>query len=148
MERSLTEFAAVMLRIYIPLSQIAGLDYAEAYPAIAWLCWVPNLLVAQLLVRSARGRADFLSVQPAIADVQFLLNEWFDDLGEDEPVISREVGIVLASADFSQEVTTTSCGSTSSTAPTFAASGYRRTVMRAACFSMSSRSSPYLRRLS
>ena len=35
------------------------------------------------------------------------LDEWFDHLDEDEPVISREVGIVLASADFSQEVTTT-----------------------------------------
>ena len=35
------------------------------------------------------------------------LNEWFDDVDEGEPVISREVGIVLASADFSQEVTTT-----------------------------------------
>ena len=35
------------------------------------------------------------------------LNEWFDDVDEGEPVISREVGIVLVSADFSQEVTTT-----------------------------------------
>jgi hypothetical protein len=35
------------------------------------------------------------------------LLEWLDDLDEDEPVISREVGIVLASADFSQEITTT-----------------------------------------
>jgi Predicted membrane protein (DUF2306) len=52
-------FAAVMLRIYIPLSQIAGFDYAASYAGIAWLCWVPNLLVAQLLVRSARGAADF-----------------------------------------------------------------------------------------
>lgn len=52
-------FAAVMLRIYMPLSAVAGLDYADAYPVIAWLCWVPNLLVAQVLVRSARGRADF-----------------------------------------------------------------------------------------
>jgi hypothetical protein len=48
-----------MLRIYLPLSLVAGLDYADAYPVIAWLCWVPNLLVAQLLVQSARGRADF-----------------------------------------------------------------------------------------
>ena len=31
----------------------------HGYPVIAWLCWVPNLLVAQVLVRSARGRADF-----------------------------------------------------------------------------------------
>jgi len=52
-------FAAVMLRIYIPLSQIAGLDYADSYRVIAWLCWVPNLLLAQLLVRSARGQPDF-----------------------------------------------------------------------------------------
>jgi Predicted membrane protein (DUF2306) len=52
-------FAAVMLRIYLPLSLAAGVDYADSYPVIAWLCWVPNLLVAQLLVRSARGQADF-----------------------------------------------------------------------------------------
>jgi hypothetical protein len=52
-------FAAVTLRIYLPLSLAAGLDYADSYPVIAWLCWVPNLLVAQLLVRSARGQADF-----------------------------------------------------------------------------------------
>jgi len=36
------------------------------------------------------------------------LLEWLDDMDEeDEPVISREVGIVLASANFSQEITTT-----------------------------------------
>jgi Predicted membrane protein (DUF2306) len=52
-------FAAVTLRIYIPISQIAGLDYTDSYRVIAWLCWVPNLAVAQLLIRSARGEADF-----------------------------------------------------------------------------------------
>jgi hypothetical protein len=52
-------FAAVMLRIYIPLSQIAGFDYDDSCRMIAWLRWVPNLLVAQLLVRSARVQADF-----------------------------------------------------------------------------------------
>lgn len=35
------------------------------------------------------------------------LIEWLDEVEEDEPVLSREVGIVLASADFSQEITTT-----------------------------------------
>jgi uncharacterized membrane protein len=40
-------FAAVTLRLYIPASQIAGVDFAVAYPAIAWLCWVPNLLIAE-----------------------------------------------------------------------------------------------------
>jgi hypothetical protein len=48
-----------MWRIYMPLSAVDGLDYADAYPVIASLCWVPNLLVAQVLVRSALGRADF-----------------------------------------------------------------------------------------
>jgi hypothetical protein len=38
-------FAAVTLRIYIPISQIAGLDYTDSYRVIAWLCWIPNLLV-------------------------------------------------------------------------------------------------------
>ena len=35
------------------------------------------------------------------------LLDWFEELDDDEPVLSREVGIVLAAADFSQEVTTT-----------------------------------------
>jgi uncharacterized membrane protein len=39
--------AAVTLRIYLPLSMIAGLPFEQAYPAIAWLCWVPNLIVAE-----------------------------------------------------------------------------------------------------
>ena len=48
-------FAAVMLRVYIPLALVTGIGYEASYPAIAWLCWVPNLVVAQFLVRSARG---------------------------------------------------------------------------------------------
>jgi predicted membrane protein DUF2306 len=48
-------FAAVMLRIYLPVSLIAGIEYADAYPVIAWACWVPNLIVAQFLAASARG---------------------------------------------------------------------------------------------
>jgi len=42
--------AAVTLRLYIPLSAIAGVAFDDAYPAIAWLCWVPNLIVAEWLV--------------------------------------------------------------------------------------------------
>ncbi len=48
-------FAAVMLRIYIPLALVMGIGYEASYPVIAWLCWVPNLVVAQFLARSARG---------------------------------------------------------------------------------------------
>jgi uncharacterized membrane protein len=40
-------FAAVTLRIYVPLSIAFGIPFEQAYPAIAWLCWVPNLAVAE-----------------------------------------------------------------------------------------------------
>lgn len=39
--------AAVTLRIYLPISGLSGVPFALAYPVIAWLCWVPNLLVAE-----------------------------------------------------------------------------------------------------
>lgn len=39
--------AAVMLRIYVPLAMVAGADFHTAYAAIAWLCWIPNLIVAE-----------------------------------------------------------------------------------------------------
>lgn len=40
-------------------------------------------------------------------DARSRLIEWLDDVDEEEPVLSREVGIVLASADFKPEITTT-----------------------------------------
>jgi len=43
--------AAVTLRIYLPLVQISGLDFLPWYRAISFLCWVPNLLVAELWLR-------------------------------------------------------------------------------------------------
>jgi hypothetical protein len=39
--------AAVTLRLYIPASALAGIPFKEIYPAIAWLCWVPNLILAE-----------------------------------------------------------------------------------------------------
>ena len=44
-------FAAVTLRIWLPLSQILQLPFIPAYIAISWLCWVPNLMVAEWIVR-------------------------------------------------------------------------------------------------
>jgi uncharacterized membrane protein len=46
-------FAAVMLRLYIPASVAVGVDFAVAYPIIAWLCWLPNLLVVEWIVNKA-----------------------------------------------------------------------------------------------
>ena len=49
--------AAVTLRVYLPSSQLAGLPITVAYPVISWLCWVPNLLIAEWFVRSAQSFA-------------------------------------------------------------------------------------------
>ena len=42
-------FAAVMLRLYLPASMVAGVAFGLAYPVIAWLCWLPNVVVAEVL---------------------------------------------------------------------------------------------------
>lgn len=46
-------FAAVTLRLYLPPVFLLGLPFAASYAWIAWLCWVPNLLVAEWLARPA-----------------------------------------------------------------------------------------------
>jgi len=40
-------FAAVTLRNYLPLALVAGIPFVAAYQAIAWACWVPNLLAVE-----------------------------------------------------------------------------------------------------
>ncbi|MES1158952.1 MAG: DUF2306 domain-containing protein [Terricaulis silvestris] len=47
-------FAAVTLRLYLPLSFMAGIDFTIGYPAIAWLCWVPNLIAAEVWLASRK----------------------------------------------------------------------------------------------
>jgi uncharacterized membrane protein len=44
-------FAAVTLRLYLPAALMAQLDGLASYRAIAFLCWVPNLIVAELWLR-------------------------------------------------------------------------------------------------
>ncbi len=39
-------FAAVTLRIWLPILTITTGDMLIAYTIVAWLCWVPNLLIA------------------------------------------------------------------------------------------------------
>lgn len=41
-------FAAVTLRLWAPAAFASGIPFELSYPVIAWLCWVPNLLVAEL----------------------------------------------------------------------------------------------------
>ncbi|WP_370090343.1 DUF2306 domain-containing protein [Ekhidna sp.] len=42
---------AVTLRIFMPLMIISGIPETEAYQAIAWFCWVPNLFVAEWIIQ-------------------------------------------------------------------------------------------------
>lgn len=43
--------SAVTLRVYLPLSELAGFSEMSAYRAISFVAWVPNLLVAEALLR-------------------------------------------------------------------------------------------------
>ncbi|OGN41820.1 MAG: hypothetical protein A2623_05550 [Caulobacterales bacterium RIFCSPHIGHO2_01_FULL_70_19] len=54
MIRSLSlTFAAVTLRLMLPMIPLTGLDYIEAYRLISFLCWIPNLLLAELWLRTS-----------------------------------------------------------------------------------------------
>lgn len=45
-------WAAVTLRLWLPsLQAFAGMEFLSAYLLVSWLCWVPNLVVAELIVR-------------------------------------------------------------------------------------------------
>lgn len=44
-------FAAVTLRIWLPLLQLAFGEFLIAYKIVAWLCWVPNLIFAHFWVK-------------------------------------------------------------------------------------------------
>ena len=44
-------FAAVTLRLWLPLLTVSGLDFTLAYRTVAWLCWVPNLLIVEWWVQ-------------------------------------------------------------------------------------------------
>jgi hypothetical protein len=43
--------AGVTLRLQLPLALVIGFEFSEAYPWIAWTCWVPNLVIAELWLR-------------------------------------------------------------------------------------------------
>ena len=43
--------AAITLRIYLPLSHALNVPFSIGYPAIAWLCWIPNALAVEVYLR-------------------------------------------------------------------------------------------------
>ena len=56
--------AAVTLRLLLPASGVSGIPFELAYPAIAWLCWVPNLLVAEWWFNRPQGIPNVRSTHP------------------------------------------------------------------------------------
>ncbi|MEY8849173.1 DUF2306 domain-containing protein [Psychroserpens sp. XS_ASV72] len=47
-------FAAVTLRIWLPLLTAITNDFMVSYKIVSWLCWVPNLAVANLIVKKRK----------------------------------------------------------------------------------------------
>ena len=43
--------AAITLRIYLPLIFVFHWSFSIAYPAIAWLCWIPKALAVEVYLR-------------------------------------------------------------------------------------------------
>lgn len=54
-------FAAVTLRLYVPLAMALGFPFLDAYRAISFLAWVPNLILAELYIRGAFARRTSLA---------------------------------------------------------------------------------------
>ena len=48
--------AAITLRIYLPIVVVTHAPFAAGYSLIAWICWIPNLLLAEWLLRRGRVR--------------------------------------------------------------------------------------------
>jgi len=43
--------AGVTLRLYLGLSVVLEIKFIDAYPVLAWICWIPNLIIAELVIR-------------------------------------------------------------------------------------------------
>lgn len=54
-------FAAVTLRLYLPIAPMLGYDFMDGYRLTAWLAWIPNLIVVELWMRRQSARR----LQPA-----------------------------------------------------------------------------------
>lgn len=63
-------FAGVMLRIWVPATTGIGADFTTAYIIIAWACWVPNLLVAEWIIRGSRLSRQRVDLSGATVSIQ------------------------------------------------------------------------------
>jgi len=58
--------AGVTLRLYLGMSVVLGIKFFDAYPVLAWLCWVPNLLIAEFFIRYKTNKVTAFS-KPSLA---------------------------------------------------------------------------------
>ena len=49
-------FAAVTLRLYLPILPLFGLSFADGYRATSFISWIPNLILAELYLSGAFDR--------------------------------------------------------------------------------------------
>lgn len=49
-------FAAVTLRLYLPIAPMLGYDFMVGYRLTAWVSWMPNLILAEIWMRRQMGR--------------------------------------------------------------------------------------------
>jgi uncharacterized membrane protein len=54
-------FAAVTLRLYLPLGEVLGMSFMEIYRLTAWISWIPNLVLVEVWMR----RTELRRLQPA-----------------------------------------------------------------------------------
>ncbi len=55
-------FAAVTLRLWLPLLMLLGFPFVTAYTSVAWLAWVPNLIAVELYIAGRKAKR-----KPAVA---------------------------------------------------------------------------------
>ncbi|MEP0212495.1 MAG: DUF2306 domain-containing protein [Cellulophaga sp.] len=56
-------FAAVTLRIWLPILTIAMGDFVSTYKIVAWLCWVPNIMVALIIIKNKNTEPNIILQQ-------------------------------------------------------------------------------------
>ena len=56
-------FSAVTLRVYLPFLVMIFHDFIKAYLLVAWLCWIPNLIVAWFLVKNLSKEKEKMLIQ-------------------------------------------------------------------------------------
>ena len=49
-------FSGVTLRIWLPLLELIFDDFNTTYATVAWLCWIPNLIVAFIINNSLHNK--------------------------------------------------------------------------------------------